>query len=163
MKGGIMLIIGEDGKATVYDDTYDIVIHCESQEEQDRVKQLLENIQRRTPCSEELITFGAACKKAGVDEKDLKSFVQDCEFAWRVMQSEILSAIREAFEKYTDISAYQDDEEGEECIETQVGSLVFREKVLYGIKDKLKEAYMEGYTAAAREYRAGSGNDHAGS
>lgn len=44
MKDGIMLMIGEDGKATVYDDTYDIVIHCESKEEQDRVVHLLKNV-----------------------------------------------------------------------------------------------------------------------
>lgn len=44
MKDAIMLMIGEDGKATVYDDTYDIVIHCESQEEQDRVIRLLKNV-----------------------------------------------------------------------------------------------------------------------
>lgn len=52
MKDGIMLTIGADGKAAVYDDTYDIVIHCESQEEQDRVRRLLENIPRWTPCNE---------------------------------------------------------------------------------------------------------------
>ena len=44
MKDGIMLTIGADGKAAVYDDTYDIVIHCESKEEQDRVIHLLKNV-----------------------------------------------------------------------------------------------------------------------
>ena len=44
MKDGIMLMIGADGKATAYDDTYDIVIHCGSQEEQDRVVHLLKNV-----------------------------------------------------------------------------------------------------------------------
>lgn len=44
MKDAIMLMIGEDGKATAYDDTYDIVIHCESQEEQNRVIHLLKNV-----------------------------------------------------------------------------------------------------------------------
>lgn len=34
----IMLMFDEDGYAYEYDDTYDIVIHCESQEEQDEVK-----------------------------------------------------------------------------------------------------------------------------
>lgn len=37
------IIIGEDGVGRLYDSTYDITIHCESQEEQDRVlKQLKE-------------------------------------------------------------------------------------------------------------------------
>ena len=44
MKDGIMLTIGADGKAAVYDDTYDVVIHCGSQEEQDRVIHLLKNV-----------------------------------------------------------------------------------------------------------------------
>lgn len=30
----MQLLIGDDGKATLYDDTYDITIHCESEEEQ---------------------------------------------------------------------------------------------------------------------------------
>ena len=38
MSDGIMLSIGKDGIARAYDDTYDITIHCESQEEQDEVK-----------------------------------------------------------------------------------------------------------------------------
>lgn len=52
MKDAIMLMIGEDGKATVYDDTYDIVIHCESQEEKDRVRRILENIQHWIPVTD---------------------------------------------------------------------------------------------------------------
>lgn len=31
---GLTLMISEDGIAKVYDDTYDIIIHCESAEEQ---------------------------------------------------------------------------------------------------------------------------------
>ena len=38
---GIMLTIGEDGIARAYDDTYDITIHCESAEEQEKVTELL--------------------------------------------------------------------------------------------------------------------------
>lgn len=49
----------------------------------------------------ELIAFAIACRRNEVDEKDLKSFAQDCEFAWRVMQEEFESKIREAFEKWT--------------------------------------------------------------
>ena len=43
MSDEIMLTIGEDGKASLYDDTYDITIHCESKEEQEEVRKLLEN------------------------------------------------------------------------------------------------------------------------
>lgn len=37
MDDSINLIFDEDGVAREYDDTYDITIHCESQEEQDAV------------------------------------------------------------------------------------------------------------------------------
>jgi len=41
MGDGLMLIIGEDGVARKYDDTYDITIHCETAEEQDQVRRML--------------------------------------------------------------------------------------------------------------------------
>jgi len=41
MSNGIMLTISDDGVAKLYDDSYDITIHCESQEEQDEVKRRL--------------------------------------------------------------------------------------------------------------------------
>lgn len=37
MADSINLIFDEDGVARIYDDTYDITIHCESQEEHDKV------------------------------------------------------------------------------------------------------------------------------
>ena len=54
MSDGIMLTIGDDGEATLYDDTYDITIHCESKEEQDEVRKALENIPHWIPCGERL-------------------------------------------------------------------------------------------------------------
>ena len=54
MTDDIMLTIGEDGKATLYDDTYDITIHCESKEVQDEVKRALQNVPHWIPCSERL-------------------------------------------------------------------------------------------------------------
>lgn len=35
MSKELMLFCNADGKWTVYDDTFDITIHCESQKEQD--------------------------------------------------------------------------------------------------------------------------------
>lgn len=37
----LVLFCREDGKWAVYDDTYDITIHCESQQEQDKAMGLL--------------------------------------------------------------------------------------------------------------------------
>ena len=54
MSDGIMLTIGDDGEATLYDDTYDIIIHCESKEEQDEARKALENIPHWIPVSERL-------------------------------------------------------------------------------------------------------------
>lgn len=52
MTDSINLIFDKDGFAREYDDTYDITIHCESQEEQDAV---LAKLNRRwIPCSEGL-------------------------------------------------------------------------------------------------------------
>lgn len=38
---GLKAIMQDDGTFKVYDDTYDIIIHCESQEEQNRVQNIL--------------------------------------------------------------------------------------------------------------------------
>ena len=53
MRDEIRLIFGDDGKARVYDDTYDVIIHCESEEEQ---KTAMERLASMTwiPCSERL-------------------------------------------------------------------------------------------------------------
>lgn len=39
----MLFALNENGIAEKYDDTYDITIHCESEEEQDRVSKILEN------------------------------------------------------------------------------------------------------------------------
>ena len=43
MSNEIMLVFGEDGVARKYDDTWDITIHCESEEEQKVVLEKLNN------------------------------------------------------------------------------------------------------------------------
>lgn len=53
MRDGIMLTVDEDGTARIYDDTYDIVIHCESQEEHDKAMEKLMGM-TWVPCSERL-------------------------------------------------------------------------------------------------------------
>lgn len=40
------IIIDENGVADVYDDTYDIVIHCESEEDQNDARLALKNVRR---------------------------------------------------------------------------------------------------------------------
>ena len=41
---GIMLTIDEHGVATEYDDTYDIVIHCETKEDNERATKQIKDI-----------------------------------------------------------------------------------------------------------------------
>ena len=66
MSDGMLLWIRDDGRAELYDDTYDITIHCSSKEEQDAARVLLkragaipqwvsqDDIPRWIPCSERL-------------------------------------------------------------------------------------------------------------
>lgn len=54
MSDEILLTIGEDGKASLYDDTYDITIHCENKKEQDEVRKALENIPHWIPVTQAL-------------------------------------------------------------------------------------------------------------
>ena len=66
MSDGMLLQIRDDGTAELYDDTYDITIHCTSQEEQDATRVLLkragaiphwvsqDDIPRWIPCSERM-------------------------------------------------------------------------------------------------------------
>ena len=44
MTDGIMLQISDDGKATLYESTYDITIHCESEKEQHEVMERLNSM-----------------------------------------------------------------------------------------------------------------------
>lgn len=48
MTDEIMLMIGEDGIAREYDDTYDITIHCESEEDREKA---IERINNSIPCA----------------------------------------------------------------------------------------------------------------
>lgn len=44
MSNGTTLVQNEDGTFSTYDDTYDIVIHCETEEEQKKVIECLRGI-----------------------------------------------------------------------------------------------------------------------
>ena len=50
---GIMLMIGDDGIAREYSDEFDVVIHCESEEEREKVIEII-NSKQWIPCSERL-------------------------------------------------------------------------------------------------------------
>lgn len=53
MSDGFMLYLDDNGVARHYDDTYDITIHCESEEEQQKAIEQLKSLQW-IPCSERL-------------------------------------------------------------------------------------------------------------
>ena len=53
MSDGFMLYLDDDGVARAYDDTYDITIHCESEEEMQRAIEVI-NSRKWIPCSERL-------------------------------------------------------------------------------------------------------------
>ena len=54
----MLVMIDENGVADVYDDTYDIVIHCESEEDQKDAKRALKNVRRWIPVEERLPELG---------------------------------------------------------------------------------------------------------
>lgn len=53
MSDGFMLYLDDDGVARHYDDTYDITIHCESEEGQQKAIEQLKSLQW-IPCNERL-------------------------------------------------------------------------------------------------------------
>ena len=45
MTDEIKVIVGKDGMVDIYDDTYDVIIHCESEEEQNMVMEKLKKVE----------------------------------------------------------------------------------------------------------------------
>lgn len=64
------IYFNKDGLADMYDDTYDIVIHCESAEDQEDARLALKNVRSWVPISERL---------PDPDEQVLLSF-ENCTF-----------------------------------------------------------------------------------
>lgn len=61
MKNGgekILAMLDENGVADIYDDTYDIVIHCENEEDQKDARLALKNVRRWIPVTERLPETG---------------------------------------------------------------------------------------------------------
>lgn len=56
----LVLFCRKDGKWAVYDDTYDITIHCESQQEQDKAMELLRKA-NQDACEEMSLKEMARC------------------------------------------------------------------------------------------------------
>ena len=54
----MLVMIDENGVADVYDDTYDIVIHCENEEDQKDARLALKNVRRWVPVTERLPKLG---------------------------------------------------------------------------------------------------------
>ncbi len=73
MADSINLIFDEDGVARAYDDTWDITIHCESKEEQDKVWAMLNR--RWIPCRDRLPEDDVKVLCQTMTKKGLASFV----------------------------------------------------------------------------------------
>lgn len=65
---GLLAIIGDDGVARVYDDTYDITIHCENKTENEEVLRILRQIKTKSAELEPMDYW-----KALTDRKFLKA------------------------------------------------------------------------------------------
>ena len=98
----IQLAINENGVAEIYDDTYDIVIHCKSQEEQDdAVKALKESIPR-----DKLIQIRRECWEAGVNMTD------EYQGVW-VRYRDIEKVIDKALEEAPEAAVDSEEKNGE--------------------------------------------------
>lgn len=68
----ILVMLNPDGLAEIYDDTYDITIHCESLDEQETVSKMLGQLQGWIPVKKRLPNEGefreAYCRNAYVAE-----------------------------------------------------------------------------------------------
>lgn len=73
MSDGLMLMIGKDGVAREYKDDYDIVIHCASQEEYDKVWATLNR--RWIPCRDRLPEDDVKVLCQTMTKKGLANFV----------------------------------------------------------------------------------------
>ena len=67
MDKDLMIYFDEEGVAKAYDDTYDITIHCESEEEQQKAIEQLKSLQW-IPCSERIPEYGEAVLTVNDDE-----------------------------------------------------------------------------------------------
>lgn len=97
MSDGIKLVQNENGEWAKYDDTYDVVIHCESAEEQERAINILKAIQW-IPCKdrlpEESDYYMACIYDEDVDDYDFRKtwFAHEDDYdmdesEWRELQS----------------------------------------------------------------------------
>ena len=57
-----------------------------------------------------LIVFAIACRRAGVENEDLKQFAYNCEFAWKTMQEEFENNIKCAIQLNIDMIEGEKDE-----------------------------------------------------
>ena len=80
MREEMKLVQNDAGKWEAYDDTYDITIHCESEEEQEKALSMLKNIQwipitERTPEDESYILV--SFENEGVTLPDIATYEVD--------------------------------------------------------------------------------------
>ena len=89
MADEMMLMLNDDGVAHIYDETYDIVIHCESAEEQKEVEKRLMKM-NWIPCSERLPEVGQdvlfSVHDLFVSEGCLRDDGDWAQFRWQAIQ-----------------------------------------------------------------------------
>ena len=76
MSNSIQIYFNEDGVACAYDDTHDITIHCESEEEHDRVFKILEYALVTTTWLGDYAPY--KCTKCGFHVDSKTRYCPDC-------------------------------------------------------------------------------------
>ena len=115
MADEMMLMLNDDGVAHIYDETYDIVIHCESAEEQKEVEKRLMEM-RWIPCSERLPEVGQdvlfSVRDLYVSEGCLREDGDWSQFRWQAIQrKEIVTAWKPLPEPW---EGEQDEDQGKD-------------------------------------------------
>lgn len=120
MSDAINLMIRDDGVATIYDDTYDITIHCESEEEQRKVVELLKSIPSAQPEPTKLIqdtkTVPSNCHYVDLAEKVTATFFSDESEEWTQQTCTIEDVLSAVCDDYTIVSLSSAQPEWEELL-----------------------------------------------
>lgn len=83
MSDGFMLYLDDDGVARHYDDTYDITIHCESEEERQRAIEVI-NSRQWIPCSERLPEINQTVLLSTTDGEVIVGYRYRPDIVWQV-------------------------------------------------------------------------------
>ena len=120
MSDEIMLVFGEDGVAREYDDTWDITIHCESEEEQKAVLEKIKNSNQEAKNSTESSSTHKAIetvsRQAAIEALDKHLRMTDVPISYPGIISALTEWLNELPSAQPDKSKYEYHYDHTDCI-----------------------------------------------